>query len=345
MDNFFLQHYFHLKSFCYFVFFCTTMKRLLILLICFCTVLSAAAQNRPLKDYLTPIPKELTRLREKNNLSQEQLKHCQHFLLSLHQHNLLNPSESKQLQYLKMHVEPSLKPQEYGLRIHIDHIEIIGGDPAAVFYGTRTLLQLIEYALTENTTLPCLIIHDVPDFERRGYMLDISRNKVPKMETLYQIVDLLAAWKINEFQLYIEHTFAYKNHKDAWEGCSPMTANEIRDLDEYCRERFIDLVPNQNSFGHMENWLRHDRYKELAECPTDCATKWGKRSLTSLDPTNPKSFKLMQELYAELLPNFSSQYFNIGCDETVELGLGNSKIIQIIIGIFWNKKITPNPGV
>lgn len=309
------------------------MKRLLILLICFCVALSAAAQNRLIKDYLIPIPKELTRLREKNNLSEEQLRHCQHVLHTLHQYNLLTAHELKHLPYLQMRVEPTMKPQEYGLSIHIDKIEIFGGDPAAVFFGTRTLLQLIEYALTENTTLPCLVIHDVPDFERRGYMLDISRNKVPKMETLYQIVDLLAAWKINEFQLYIEHTFAYKNHQDAWEGCSPMTAEEIRDLDNYCRERFIDLVPNQNSFGHMENWLRHDRYKELAECPTDCATKWGKRSLTSFDPTNPKSFKLMQELYAELLPNFSSQYFNIGCDETVELGLGNSKAVCDAKGI------------
>ena len=289
------------------------MKRFFALLMCLCTMLTAAAQNRPFKDYLTPIPKELTRLREKSDLSDDQLRHCQHFLQSLYRHNLLKTHDSKQLTYLRMYVDRSMKPQEYGLRINFNKIEIAGGDPAGVFFGTRTLLQLIDYALSEGTTLPCLIIRDAPDFERRGYMLDISRNKVPKMETLYQIVDMLAAWKVNEFQLYIEHTFAYKNHKDAWEGCSPMTDDEIRELDNYCRERFIDLVPNQNSFGHMENWLRHERYKELAECPTDCATKWGKRSLTSLDPTNPKSLQLMQELYAELLPNFSSQYFNIGC--------------------------------
>ena len=152
MDNFFLQRHFHLKSFCYFVFFCTTMKQLLILLISLCTLLTAAAQNRPFKDYLTPIPKELTRLREKNNLSEEQLRHCQHALHSLYQHNLLTAHELKHLPYLKMNVDSSRKPQEYGLRITIDKIEIIGGDPAAVYYGTRTLLQLIDYALTENTT-------------------------------------------------------------------------------------------------------------------------------------------------------------------------------------------------
>ena len=109
------------------------MKRLLILLICCCTVLTAAAQNRIIKDYLIPIPKELTRLREKNNLSEEQLRHCQHVLHTLHQYNLLTAHELKHLPYLHMRVEPTMKPQEYGLSIHIDKIEIVGGDPAAVF--------------------------------------------------------------------------------------------------------------------------------------------------------------------------------------------------------------------
>jgi hypothetical protein len=144
------------------------------------------------------------------------------------------------------------------------------------------------------------------------------------METLYQIVDYLASWKINEFQLYTEHTFAYKNHKIVWENSSPITADEIKLLDKYCQDRHIDLVPNQNSFGHLENWLKHDEYLDLAECPTTCQTIWGPSKRHSLDPTNPKSFDLMKELYAELLPNFSSSYFNIGCDETMELGLGRS---------------------
>lgn len=307
------------------------MKRIIIVLLLIIPVIILEA--RPLKDYFTPIPKSITMLREKNTFSHDQLIHCQQYLLSLHKNKLSKVENLNLLPFLSFEIDSSIKSQAYILRIHINKIEISGGDRAALFYASQTLLQIIDYSLSEKTTLPCLIIHDTPDFERRGYMLDISRNKVPKMSTLYKIVDLLASWKVNEFQLYTEHTFAYKNHPEAWKNCSPMTAAEIRDLDNYCRERFIDLVPNQNSFGHMENWLRHDRYKELAECPDDCATIWGTRKLTSLDPTNPKSFELMQELYAELLPNFSSQYFNIGCDETVELGLGNSKALCDSLGI------------
>ncbi len=217
-----------------------------------------------------------------------------------------------------------LSNQEYVLKISNKEIIVVGHDFDALHYAKLSIKQLLEFSVSENLSVPCLSIRDFPNFERRGFMLDISRDKVPTMETLYQIVDYLASWKINEFQLYTEHTFAYKNHKTVWEEYSPMTAEEIQELDEYCKKRYIDLVPNQNSFGHMENWLEHDEYLELAECPTTCQTIWGPSKRHSLDPTNPKSLDLMQELYAELLPNFSSDYFNIGCDETVELGLGRS---------------------
>ena len=89
-------------------------------------------------------------------------------------------------------------------------------------------------------------------FADRAYMLDISRDKVPTMGTLRLIVDLLAKFEYNQFQLYTEHTFAYSTHRDVWEAASPLTAEEIRELDAYCALRGIDLVPNQNSFGHLK---------------------------------------------------------------------------------------------
>ncbi len=240
-------------------------------------------------------------------------------VLQIYSSPLLNNS-------FKLAIDSSLqRNQEYRLTIDSGTITITGNNDAALFYGKQTLQQIIKYSKDTGRPIPCLTISDWPDFERRGYMLDISRDKVPTMETLYRIIDFLAMWKVNEFQLYTEHTFAYSNHSKVWENASPITAEEIQKLDIYCKARFIDLVPNQNSFGHMENWLKHDEYLHLAECPTDCNTAWGKRNRHSLNPVNPQSFELMQELYNELLPNFSSTYFNIGCDETVELGHGLSK--------------------
>ena len=198
----------------------------------------------------------------------------------------------------------SLPSQGYRLSISHGSITVEGADGAGAYYGVCTLTQLIKLS---GKKLPCLVIEDYPDFPARGVMLDISRSKVPTMETLFALVDKLASWKINQFQLYTEHTFAYKNHEVVWRGKSPMTAEEIRKLDGYCRERFIELVPNQNSFGHFGRWLEKPAYKHLAEDP---------ETLSTLCPTDPESLALLAQLYDELLPNFTSNLFNVGCDET-----------------------------
>lgn len=211
------------------------------------------------------------------------------------------------------------KPQGYRLTITPDAITLIGHDDAGLFYGRQTLSQLARVGL------PCCELEDWPDFPNRGVMLDVSRDKVPTMATLLAIVDELSSWKVNQLQLYTEHTFAFANHETVWRDASPITAAEIREIDAYCRERFIELVPNQNSFGHMERWLRHERYRDLAECP-DGAVWWHKhRPPATLNPLDPQSLDLVRELHAELLPNFTSTQFNVGCDETMELGLGRSK--------------------
>lgn len=214
-------------------------------------------------------------------------------------------------------------PQGYALTITTEGIHAVAGTPAGAFYAVLTLCQLLEQC---GGDLPTLRVRDWPDFPNRGVMLDISRDKVPTMDTLFDLVDLLASWKVNQLQLYTEHTFAYRNHPEVWAEASPMTGEEILALDAYCRERFVELVPNQNSFGHMHRWLVHKRYNPLAECPEGGVTGWGFSDVPfSLCPVDPGSLGLVRELYDELLPHFSSHHFNVGCDETVDLGEGRSK--------------------
>ncbi|TKG91933.1 hypothetical protein EYV94_20180 [Puteibacter caeruleilacunae] len=218
------------------------------------------------------------------------------------------------------------KEQGYHLSINSGLISVVASDEAGLYYAISTLKQLTAYARVTGH-LPEVEIHDFPDIEKRGIMLDISRDKVPTMKSLYELVDRMSAWKMNELQLYTEHTFAYTNHKKVWQHASPMTAEEILELDQYCKDHFIDLVPNQNSFGHMKRWLQHDEYKHLAICENPSDSKSGRRSRESLNPSEEGSLELMEELYNELLPNFSSEYVNIGCDEVFTLGQGRSKEI------------------
>lgn len=217
-------------------------------------------------------------------------------------------------------------PQGYRLDITPMGIDIVAAAPAGIFYGANTLIQIIQQ---RGSTLPALTIIDQPDFPQRGVMLDISRDKVPTLPTLLALIDHLAGWKINQLQLYTEHTFAYQNHPEVWAQADPLTAEDIFTLDAYCRRRFIELVPNQNTFGHMRRWLIHPRYRPLAECPHGCDTGaegWGYFAEPfTLCPADPGSLALVGSLLDELLPHFTARQVNIGGDETVELGLGRSK--------------------
>ena len=222
-------------------------------------------------------------------------------------------------------------PQGYRLKIHPSGIEIAAGDEAGAYYGLQTLRQIfIQYP----ATLPMLEVVDWPQIADRGFMLDISRCKVPRMETLRELICLLASFKINQLQLYTEHTFAFTNHEVVWGDASPLTADDVRELDEYCQQRFIELVPNLNSFGHFERWLRHPEYKHLAECPDGFTLPngksfpWGR----TLHPS-PESLRFLEKLYEEFLPNFSSPRFNIGCDETWEIGQGKSRSLVEKVGV------------
>lgn len=227
---------------------------------------------------------------------------------------------------LRIDDKPVVHEQGYNVAIEDQKVIITAHAEVGFFYGRMTLQQLLHQA-NRSGELPCLYIEDWPDYSQRGVMLDISRDKVPTMDTLFDLVELLASWKINQLQLYTEHTFAYRNHRSVWEHASPITEKQVRELDAYCRERFIELVPNQNSFGHMHRWLERPQYRHLAEAPDGYVHPAGHRSDRpfSLCPVEPRSVKLLAELYDELLPNFSSRLFNVGCDETWDLGQGRSK--------------------
>lgn len=228
---------------------------------------------------------------------------------------------------LRLWLNPALlRPEGYALRIGAAGVTIEGHDAAGLFYGLMSLKQLLRLYGRE---LPCLELRDWPDFAARGVMLDISRDKVPRLETLKMLIDSLAEWKLNQLQLYTEHTFAYAGHESVWEAASPLTPAEILELDAYCREQFIELVPNQNSFGHMTRWLKHAAYAHLAETGSEgFRLPWSDTPIYepfSLCAVDAGSLALMQDLYAQLLPHFRSKMVNIGADETFDLGQGRSR--------------------
>lgn len=211
--------------------------------------------------------------------------------------------------------------EEYHLIIQEDRIQIISNTEKAAFYGLVTLKQLQSEQIIETQE-----IKDKPDLEVRGLMLDISRAKVLNVSSIKKIIDLVAELKYNHLELYVEgFSYEYKNIKEALADKNYLTQEEYLEVEKYAIEKYIDFVPNQNGFGHMSDWLALDKFKELAECP-DGFEIWGsKRPPSTLDPTNPKSFELVKQMYEEMIPFTKSKYFNMNFDEPYELGHGKSK--------------------
>ncbi len=220
------------------------------------------------------------------------------------------------------------------------YILIINSQTIGVEYST---LQGLWYAVVSLKVLnqnyhgliPCVSIEDFPDLETRGLMVDISRDKVPTRETLLQISQLLSDLKFNHLELYIEGlSFAYPSFSELWEGKeTPVTGEDIRALDSFCRSHFIDLVPNQNMLGHMMQWLDADRFRDLAECPKGYKLMGLISMKSTLDPVDPRSIELVTRMTDDLLPNFSSSNFNVNLDEPFELGKGKSKELVSKVGI------------
>ncbi len=223
---------------------------------------------------------------------------------------------------LEMDIE-TFGGEGYRLKIEENRIFISAKGEAGAFYAIQTLRQL--FAMEE---VPCCYIEDEPDFSHRGFYHDITRGKVPTLETLKKLVDEMAYYKLNSLQLYVEHTYEFKEFADSIERTGYITGEELRALDVYCRENFIELIPSIPTFGHLFELLQKDRYKHLCEVENFQSDEffWADRmGHHTIDPTKDESFELVKSLIDQYAVNFTSDKFNICCDETFDLKIGKHK--------------------
>ena len=240
----------------------------------------------------------------------------------------------------------SMEDEEYKLSIKKDNIEINASTSKGLFYGIQTLIQIIrEYGYS----LPGVIIEDKPYFKHRGFYHDVTRGKVPKLETLMNLVDKASFYKINELQLYIEHTFAFKGMSEVWIDKDPLTSEEIILLDRYCKNKHIELIPSISTFGHLYEVLRTKSFKNLCELTETTKPEYSfldRMAHHTLNVTDEDSIKLVGNMLEQFMPLFSSNKFNICCDETFDLGKGKSSKEADRLGIgklyvdFLNKVIS-----
>lgn len=223
---------------------------------------------------------------------------------------------------LEFTLDDGLKREEYRIYAGGKKISVFASCDEGGFRALATLNQIVK-----GDRIPCFEIADEPDFPARGVMVDVSRNRIYKLGTLKKIVDVLALLKVNQLQLYFEgKPFLYPSFKEEYPpDADVLTGEEILELDRYSAERFIELVPNQNCFGHMTEWLTS--FRHLAECPDGFDYYGVFLPPSTLNPSLAESRQFVYKQFADLLPLFSSDKANICGDEPFELGMGASRKI------------------
>ena len=212
--------------------------------------------------------------------------------------------------------------QAYKMTVNPNFIRLEATSNTGLFYATQSLKQLYRYSYLSNKgeiIIPCMTITDWPNFKIRAWQDDISRGPIVSMEYLKRLIPQMAECKLNAFSLYTEHTFKTKCHPDI-APTDAFTAEEIKELEDFCRPYHIQIIGNQQCFGHFEEILCNPFYSDLAD------TKW------NLNPAKEETYKFLEDHLKEVANAYKSPYFNINCDETESLGQGYAKAYVDSIG-------------
>jgi hexosaminidase len=210
--------------------------------------------------------------------------------------------------------DASLAPQAYRLRVTSGHASIASSDAAGAFYGAMTLAQLPLRA-NGGWRMPCVSIADAPALRWRILSDDVSRGPLPTMRYFEERIRTIAAFKMNGYSPYMEHVFLSPTDPlpAPLDGITPA---QLRELSNYAARFHVALIPEQQSFAHMHNTLRIERYAGAAELPH------GFLLAPNVQLSNEYLARIInQELAAVGRPPF----FHIGSDETATLGLGRTQ--------------------
>lgn len=200
---------------------------------------------------------------------------------------------------------PVKQPEGYLLSLRGEVLQLAAKDAAGLFYGMQTLAQYLE--MPEH---PSLEITDWPDLSLRSDYLDM-RGLFPKFENLLRYVEEMAHYKLNALVIEYEDKLP-RSRKEFCHPTDALTPEQHAQLLKTAHDNFIDIIPLQQSFGHLEYALALPEYQHLRELP---------ETPGEMCPLREGSFELAASLIEEtarLHPD--SQYLHLGCDEVWSLG-------------------------
>ena len=211
-------------------------------------------------------------------------------------------------------------PEAYALDVREREIVCSAAEPAGLFHGLQTLRQLIR-ANRRGEALPCLTIRDWPSLRWRCFQDDMTRGPSSTLDTLKFEASLGSYLKLNLMTFYMEYQFAFRKHPKIGPPDGSLTPADLSALVAYARDFHLDILGNQQSFGHFAHILKHPEYAALRETGD------------VLTPVREETYQLLDDLYAEVCPLLPFPWFNVCCDETYGLGTGPSRQLAGEIGV------------
>lgn len=207
----------------------------------------------------------------------------------------------------------TMDPEGYVILPSPRGISVIAASASGVFYGAQTLKQLID-STRQPASLQAATIRDWPALKVRGLSDDLSRGPVPTLAFLKHEIRTLAAYKVNLYSPYFEHTQQYRSAPLLAPPFGSISRSEATELVAYAAAFHIVIAPEQEAFGHLHNLLNWEIYAPLAETPHGQV----------LAPAQPGSLALSKQMLTELADIYPGPYLHIGADETQELGKGQT---------------------
>ncbi len=248
--------------------------------------------------------------------------------------------------------DTSIGKEGYQLWVGKKGITIAANQANGLFYGAQTLVQLLPKEIESKGAVPnvewavpIVIIKDYPRFSWRGLMLDVSRHFFTKDE-VKQYIDQMARYKFNLLHMHLTDDEGWRieikslprlttvgawNVKKVGEfgrfsATTPdeprtyggfYTQNDIKELVQYAKDRFIDIMPEVDVPGHSLAAIVS--YPELSATPG--ADKYVVRSGerlqvdNTLNPSSEKTYVFLDKVIGEIAKLFPFGYMHLGGDE------------------------------
>jgi hexosaminidase len=229
-----------------------------------------------------------------------------------------------------------LGDEGYILDVSAKQILIRARQPAGLFYGIQTLLQLLPASIFSKSEVndikwkvPCLKITDYPRFQWRGLLIDPARHFIP-VNDVKKFLDGMAMHKFNRLQMHLTDNIGWRIEIKKYPNLTKLASNrdrsggnggfytqeEIRELVRYAETRHITIVPEIEMPYHAGAAINAYPYIGINPARVKGMSldkRWA--ALGGLLAPRPETVEFMQHVLAEVIELFPSRFIHIGGDE------------------------------